>query len=77
MLTEEGRYIAKVHAEASAACDMVEFVTIPEMETRGAASMFSEKEAVMVTNPVVIRLSESLVVIANVADEGHVPHLGN
>ena len=56
---------------------MVEFVTIPEMETRGAVSMFSEKEAVMVTRPVVIRLSGSLVDRANVADEGHVPHLGN
>ena len=40
-------------------------VTSPETETSGVAIIFSENEAVIVTTPDVIILSESLLVSAN------------
>ena len=61
----------------SAPCVMAVLVTCPAIDIYGEAAMFSEKEAVIVTIPEVIKLSESLVVIDKVAGEGHVPHMGN
>jgi hypothetical protein len=46
---------------------MVVLVTNPAMDISGVAATFSEKEAVIVTTPEVIILSESLLVKVKVA----------
>ena len=55
---------------------MAVLVTNPAIEISGVAAIFSEKVAVRVTTPEVMTLSESLLVMVNVAVEGQTPQLG-
>ena len=75
VVTEEGTCQEYVQTATELPCVIAVSVTTPAIETKGVAAMLSEKVAVTVTTPLVIILSESLLVIVAVV-WGQVPQMG-